>query len=106
MRVWGLSVLGFRVSASVCRSNPKTLEVNAQESLDSWSGFGLLLGAVQRTPESWNMGLGGLLLGSLILYLKGMRTIMFQLYGYYCRSERYRHPMYSPTVAQRVCVSG
>ena len=29
------------------------------------------------------MALGGLLLGSLILYLKGMRTIIFQLYGYY-----------------------
>ena len=25
------------------------------------------------------------MLESLILYLKGMRTIMFQLYGYYCR---------------------
>ena len=28
------------------------------------------------------MALGGLVLGSLILYLKGMRTIMFQLSGY------------------------
>ena len=33
------------------------------------------------------MALGGLLLGSLILYLKGMRTIMFQLYGYYYRVQ-------------------
>ena len=29
------------------------------------------------------MVLGGLVLGSLILYLKGMRTMMFQLSGYY-----------------------
>ena len=29
------------------------------------------------------MGLGGLVLGSLILYLKGMRIMMFQLSGYY-----------------------
>ena len=33
--------------------------------------------------ESWNMDLGGLVLGSLILYLKGMRIPMFQLSGYY-----------------------
>ena len=32
-----------------------------------------------RIPESWNMGLGGLVLGSLILYLKGMRILMLQL---------------------------
>ena len=30
------------------------------------------------------MALGGLVLGSLILYLKGMRTTMFQLSGFYC----------------------
>ena len=29
------------------------------------------------------MALGGLVLGSLILYLKGMRTTMFQLSGFY-----------------------
>ena len=29
------------------------------------------------------MGLGGLVLGSLILYLKGMRIMMFQLSGFY-----------------------
>ena len=28
------------------------------------------------------------MLGSLILYLKGMRTTMFQLSGFYCRSFR------------------
>ena len=27
------------------------------------------------------------MLGSLILYLKGMRTIMFQLSGFYCRDS-------------------
>ena len=29
------------------------------------------------------MGLGGLMLGSPIFYLKGMRIMMFQLSGYY-----------------------
>ena len=29
------------------------------------------------------MALGGSVLGSLILYLKGMRIMMFQLSGYY-----------------------
>ena len=30
------------------------------------------------------MGLGGFVLGSPILYLKGMRILMFQLSGFYC----------------------
>ena len=34
------------------------------------------------------MALGGLALGSLILYLKGMRTTMFQLSGFYCNGVR------------------
>ena len=34
------------------------------------------------------MALGGLVLGSLILCLKGMRIMMFQLSGYYCRGFR------------------
>ena len=34
------------------------------------------------------MGLGGFVLGSLILYLKGMRIMMFQLSGFYCRVFR------------------
>ena len=38
---------------------------------------------LQRTPESWNRALGGLVLGSLMLYLKGMRIMMFQLSGVY-----------------------
>ena len=38
---------------------------------------------VQRIPESWNMGVGGFVLGSLTLYLKGMRRMMFQLSGFY-----------------------
>ena len=38
-------------------------------------------------PESWSMALGGLVLGSLILYLKGMRIMMFQLSGFYCNSS-------------------
>ena len=33
------------------------------------------------------MALGGLVLGSLILYLKGMRTTMFQLSGFYCNPK-------------------
>ena len=31
------------------------------------------------------MGLGGLVLGSLIIFLKGMRRMMFQLSGFYYR---------------------
>ena len=31
------------------------------------------------------MGLGGLVLGFPLLYLKGMRIMMFQLSGFYCR---------------------
>ena len=31
------------------------------------------------------MALGGLVPGSLILYLKSMRIMMFQLSGFYCR---------------------
>ena len=31
------------------------------------------------------MALGGFVLGSPILYLKGMRLMMFQLSGYYCK---------------------
>ena len=38
---------------------------------------------IKRTPESWNMASGGFALGSLILYLKGMRIMMFQLSGFY-----------------------
>ena len=33
------------------------------------------------------MGLGGFLLGSLILYLKGMRILMFQLSGIYYKGS-------------------
>ena len=33
------------------------------------------------------MVLGGLVLGSLILYLKGMRMMMFQLSGYYYKGS-------------------
>ena len=44
---------------------------------------------LQRTPESWNMGLGGLVLGSPKLYLKGMGILMFQLSGFYCRRTQY-----------------
>ena len=50
---------------------------------------------IESKPESWNMGLGGLVLGSLILYLKGMRRMMFQLSGFYCRVNQhpYQHPL-------------
>ena len=33
------------------------------------------------------MVVGGFVLGSLILYLKGMRRMMFQLSGFYCRGK-------------------
>ena len=33
------------------------------------------------------MALGGLVLGSLILFLKGMRRMMFQLSGFYYKCE-------------------
>ena len=32
------------------------------------------------------MALGGLVLGSLVLYLKGTRIVMFQLSGFYYRA--------------------
>ena len=35
------------------------------------------------------MALGGLLLGSLVLYLKGMRIMMFQLSGFYSIAQAY-----------------
>ena len=35
------------------------------------------------------MDLGGFVLGSLILYLKGMRITMFQLSGFYCISFQF-----------------
>ena len=49
-------------------------------------------------PESWNMDLGGLVLGALIFYLKGMRAIMFQLSGFYCRSlhDPFKEPFTEP----------
>ena len=45
-------------------------------------GEGLGLRGLQWIPESWNMALGGLVLGSPIPYLKGMRILMFQLPGF------------------------
>ena len=36
-----------------------------------------------RNPEGWDIGLRELVLGSLILYLKGMRRMMIQLSGFY-----------------------
>ena len=38
---------------------------------------------IQWIPESWNMGLGGFVLGPLVLYLKGMRRMVFQVSGFY-----------------------
>ena len=37
------------------------------------------------------MGLGGLVLGSPILYLMGMRILLFQLSGFYYRTPRIQH---------------
>ena len=56
----------------------------------------------QRVPESWNMGLGGFVLGSLILYLKGMRRMMFQLLASTVRSYDLRNkgkPSLEPDVS-------
>ena len=39
------------------------------------------------------------MLGSLILYLKGMRTTMFQLSGFYCTSPTTTHTLYSTPYA-------
>ena len=36
------------------------------------------------------MALGGLVLGFLVLYLKGMRTMMFQLSGFYFKGLGFR----------------
>ena len=38
-------------------------------------------------PESWNMAIGGFVLGSLIVYVKGMRRMMFQLSGFYYKTS-------------------
>ena len=40
------------------------------------------------------------MLGSLILYLKGMRIVMFQLSGFYCRSPT------DPSIQLRLQPSG
>ena len=37
------------------------------------------------------------MLGSLILYLKGMRTIMFQLSGFYCKPKVPNFPNSQPS---------
>ena len=42
-----------------------------------------VLKSLQPIPKSWNMALGGLVLGFPILDLKGMRIMMFQLSGFY-----------------------
>ena len=39
---------------------------------------------IERILESWNIGLGGFVLGTLMLYLKGMRIMMLQLSGFCC----------------------
>ena len=38
------------------------------------------------------------MLGSLILYLKGMRIMMFQLSGFYCRVSVYTTMIYNITM--------
>ena len=71
------------------------METIAVYAKTGWYGGGLdsralrsrRMQSIQWTPESWNMALGGLVLGSLILYLKGMRRMMFQLSGFYCRAS-------------------
>ena len=49
------------------------------------------------------MALGGLVLGSLILYLKGMRIMMFQLSGFYYKYQHSPSKVYgSKTTYPRV----
>ena len=38
-------------------------------------------------PESWNIVLGGFMLGFPLLYFKGMRLMMFQLSSLYCKFQ-------------------
>ena len=59
------------------------------------SVHGFCQGGVQRIPESWNIGIGGAMLGSLMLYLKGIGVIMFQLSGFYCKGLRRRQVLFS-----------
>ena len=44
------------------------------------------------------MALGGLVLGSLILYLKGIRIMMFQLSGFYYRVLGSAHGLHSSSL--------
>ena len=43
-------------------------------------------------PESWNMGLGGLVLDFPSLLYKGLRILMFQLSGVYCIRLQQSYP--------------
>ena len=81
--------LGSGVSLDNERGNFKLFGLIYKLYLRKFELFGARLlkkRDLERIPESWNMGLGGLVLGSLILYLRGMRILMFQLSGFYCRS--------------------
>ena len=64
-----------RIQASAASPNPESGTEFQQ---------GLYVGCIVN-PRKLNMGLGGFVLGSPILYLKGMRVLMFQLSGFYCR---------------------
>ena len=50
---------------------------------------------LEASTESWNMALGGFVLGSLILYLKGMRRMMFQLSGFHLKDPDPREDLES-----------
>ena len=89
--------IAFFLSYRMCvlgrhlRLNPQTRSVHFSHIQAFECCFGTvdsLQEPLQRTPESWNMALGGLVLGSLILYLRGTRIMMFQLSGFYCKLSR------------------
>ena len=53
--------------------------------VETWDAVGL--GSYSEPQKVGNMGLGGFVLGSPILQLKGMRILMFQLSGFYYRVQ-------------------
>ena len=70
---------GFNVSASR-HPGPASDDLSVRHML-AYCRSAFYTIEVQGTPERWNMGLGGFVLGSPILYLKGMRILGFYYTG-------------------------
>ena len=79
-----------------------------RSSCAPWPGLQVTvygLGLYSRSQKVGTWALGGLVLGSLILYLKGMRIMMFQLSGFYYKDGKLsfgflqRVPLRSPLKA-------